>query len=171
MDEKEIKTRLSSLPTSHQVAFLAACVEHISPIYQYSEIVEPLKKAIEIAWNFVSNGNPNMSLAKELDQKIGDLVEADTSSSLIFASTAVRLAALAVESPNNFVEKILNNIEEAVDIIDEEAGEDVGCSEERNWQEKGLALVLSLEGKPISKDLFAELYAMKIDWIERLEAT
>ncbi len=162
MTEEEIQKELQKLPNRLQVAFLAGCIEHINYSCTDYKIVEP---AIEISWSYAINNTYDKKALAAIISTYDDEIDEDSNTELIHIAAAAELLATSLETPNNVVIQVFNNIERIIDVLDPEP--DLGIIEERQWQVSALKIVSNLDETSLTRDLFAEISSKKMEWMFR----
>ena len=167
MNAKEFQSALAQFSNRKQIAFLTGCVEHVSPICNILGQDQAVNRAIDLAWNYVVDGVIDSNDVTAIISTMNRVLTDDSPTALVYIAAAAELIIKSIEAPNDVVIQVLNNIEGAIDVIDEEA--EAGTVEERQWQEQALEIISQLGDRSLTRDIFAELSVDKTKWLDRVE--
>lgn len=136
-----------ALPPSLQVAFLAACVEHVVSGAKQTDVIpvavehSVISLSLEIAWLFSSNRTLDSrasAVEEALDHAWQELDDGMQHDAQHLASASV-MVVNGLPSPRKNAQNCLNHLDAFIDLVDPDP--DSGIAEESGWRDRVLSFL------------------------------
>lgn len=167
-----VEKPLALLPHRSQVAFAAACVERVLPVYALTfsgEVVKPgPQMAVTTAWHFAEGGAIPAERVNEIEMAVGNAyppIDLRGGPDSAVCTAAWWLAKSIQDDGGKSAANVAVHERYVLQLLDGE-----GQIEEALWQQRLLELLQSAGSAPVSRAQLQPVIEQPSQWRERFES-